>query len=241
MSSEYLGRQFDIHTSGVDHVPVHHPNEIAQSENAFGVRPWVRYWMHNGWVMFGDAKISKSSGGLLNLGDLVDQGFAPLAYRYFLLGAVYRQPISYTEEAMEAAASAYRRLLRRAAELSEAPAGAEPPADYVARFDEAMADDLNAPRAMAVLWEVVRNGDLSAADRRDLLLAFDAVLGLDLARAEARQEVHESDPRIDGLLQQREEARASKDFATADRIRDELAAEGVELIDTPDGPRWRRG
>ena len=237
MSSEYLGRQFDIHTGGVDHVPVHHPNEIAQSENAFGVRPWVRYWMHNGWVMFGDAKISKSSGGLLNLGDLVDQGFAPLAYRYFLLGAVYRQPISYTEEAMEAAASAYRRLLRRAAELSEAPAGAEPPADYVARFDEAMADDLNTPQALAVLWDAVKS-DLEPAAKRALLQDFDAVLGLGLSEARAEGEV---DERIDGLVAERQAARASRDFARADAIRDALAAEGIVLEDGPEGTSWSRG
>jgi len=236
MSSEYLGTQFDIHTGGVDHVPVHHPNEIAQSENAFGVSPWVRYWMHNGWVMFGDAKISKSTGGLLNLGDLVDQGFAPLSYRYFLLGAVYRQPINYSPESMEAAANAHRRLLRRVAELASAPQGAEPPAEYVARFDEAMADDLNTPQALAVLWDVVKS-DLEPAAKRALLLNFDEVLGLGLSAPEATEEV---DERIDSLIAQREAARANRDFAGADAIRDALAAEGIVLEDGPDGTTWSR-
>ena len=103
-----------------------------------------------------------------------------------------------------------------------------------------MADDLNAPKAMAVLWDVLRGDELAPADQRDLLLTFDDVLGLDLARAQPADAGYESDPRIDGLLQEREAARGNKDFATADRIRDELAAEGIELIDTPEGPRWRR-
>ena len=242
MSSRYLGEHFDIHTGGIDLATVHHTNEVAQSECGFGVHPWVEYWLHNEFLDFGGEKMSKSRGNVKTLSDLAERGYDPLAFRYFFLQAHYRQQQTFTEESMEAAARGHGRLVALAAELREAPGEGDSAAqaDFRAQFRQAMADDLNAPRAMAVLWEVVRNGDLSPADRRDLLLEFDAVLGLDLAGAEAKQEVHESDPRIDGLLEQREEARASKDFATADRIRDELAAEGVELIDTPEGPRWRR-
>ena len=242
MSSRYLGEHFDIHTGGIDLATVHHTNEVAQSECGFGVHPWVEYWLHNEFLDFGGEKMSKSKGNVKTLSDLAERGYDPLAFRYFFLQAHYRQQQTFNEESMEAAARGHGRLVALAAELREAAGegDSEAQADFRAQFRQAMADDLNAPRAMAVLWEVVRNGDLSPADRRDLLLEFDAVLGLDLAGAEAKQEVHESDPRIDGLLEQREEARASKDFATADRIRDELAAEGVELIDTPEGPRWRR-
>ncbi len=113
-------------------------------------------------------------------------------------------------------------------------------APYRARFREALADDLNAPKAMAVSWEVARSDALAAADRRDLLLAFDQVLGLDLANAAPAEKSMEEDPRIDALLTEREAARKNKDFATADRIRDELLAEGIVIVDSPDGPRWSR-
>jgi cysteinyl-tRNA synthetase len=243
MSSRYLGEHFDIHTGGIDLATVHHTNEVAQSECGFGVHPWVEYWLHNEFLDFGGEKMSKSKGNVKTLSDLAERGYDPLAFRYFFLQAHYRQQQTFNEESMEAAARGYGRLVAQAAELRRAPGDGDPSAqaDYRARFRRAMADDLNAPRAMAVLWDVVRNDAISAPDRRDLLLAFDTVLGLDLARAEAVEQSQESDPRIDALLQQREEARASKDFATADRIRDELAAEGVQLIDTPEGPRWRRG
>ena len=243
MSSRYLGEHFDIHTGGIDLATVHHTNEVAQSECGFGVHPWVEYWLHNEFLDFGGEKMSKSKGNVKTLSDLAERGYAPLAFRYFFLQAHYRQQQTFNEESMEAAARGHARLVAQAAELRLATGEGDPEvqAAFREQFRSALADDLNAPRAMAVLWEVVRNTDLSPADRRDLLRDFDAVLGLDLARAEVEAEVNESDPRIDALLQQREEARAAKDFATADRIRDELAAEGVELIDTPEGPRWRRG
>ncbi len=117
MSTKYLGGQFDIHTGGIDHLPIHHPNEIAQSENAFDVRPWVRFWMHNGWLMSGGEKIAKSTGGLMNLEDLVEAGIEPLAFRFYFHGALYRQQMSFTFEAVEQAQTAYRRLLRHAIEL----------------------------------------------------------------------------------------------------------------------------
>ena len=243
MSSRYLGEHFDIHTGGIDLATVHHTNEVAQSECGFGVHPWVEYWLHNEFLDFGGEKMSKSKGNVKTLSDLAERGYDPLAFRYFFLQAHYRQQQTFNEESMEAAARGHARLVAQAAELRQAPGEGDPEvqAAFREQFRSALGDDLNAPRAMAVLWEVVRNTDLSPADRRDLLLDFDAVLGLDLARAEVEPEVNESDPRIDALLQEREEARAAKDFATADRIRDELAAEGVELIDTPEGPRWRRG
>jgi cysteinyl-tRNA synthetase len=243
MSCRYLGEHFDIHTGGIDLATVHHTNEVAQSECAFGIHPWVEYWLHNEFLDFGGEKMSKSRGNVKTLSDLEERGYAPLAFRYFFLQAHYRQQQTFNEESMEAAAKGHGRLVALAAELRAVEGAGDPAAQAAHRekFREAMADDLNAPRAMAVLWDVVRSGTLSPADRRDLLLDFDAVLGLDLAHAEAAGEVYETDPRIDALLEEREQARANRDFATADRIRDELTAEGVQLIDTPEGPRWRRG
>lgn len=240
MSSKYLGEQFDIHTGGIDHIPVHHPNEIAQSEAAFDVHPWVRLWMHNGWLMFGDEKISKSTGGLLNLEDLVEQGIEPLAFRFFFLSAVYRQQLSFSIEALKGAQKSYRRLVRHAMELRESASesGVEAPdPQYLARFGAALADDLNTPQALAVVWEVVRS-DLTPAAKWALLARFDSVLGLDLESATLAE--GEADAEIDGLIQERNDARASKNFARADEIRDLLLERGIVLEDSPEGTIWRR-
>lgn len=242
MSTKYLGRQFDIHTGGEDHVPVHHTNEIAQSECGLGVHPWVRYWMHNAFLDFGGEKMSKSKGHLLVLESLVEQGIEPLAYRMFLLQAVYRMPQSFKLDAVRAAEKSLQRLRAAAA----ATVGATGQGDEAAReapraaFRAALCDDLNTPRALAVAFDVARSPALADVDKRALLLEFDEVLGFGLAEARAEGLASESDPRIDALLDARRAARAAKDFATADRIRDELAAEGIEIVDGPDGSRWRR-
>ena len=242
MSSKYLGERFDIHTGGIDLSTVHHTNEVAQSECAYDVHPWVSFWMHNEFLDFGGEKMSKSKGNVKSLGDLVERGIDPLAFRYFFLQAHYRQQQTFNDDAMRAASRGYGRLVALAAELrgveGEGDAGAQAP--YRESFRDALADDLNAPKATAVMWDAARSDDLSPCDRRDLLMAFDRVLGLDLAHAALAEEAPESDPRIDGLLAEREGARERGDFARADRIRDELAAEGIVIVDTPEGPRWSR-
>ena len=242
MSSRYLGERFDIHTGGIDLASVHHTNEVAQSECAYGIHPWVQFWMHNEFLDFGGEKMSKSLGNVKTLNDLIEQGYDPLAFRYFFLQAHYRQQQTFNMEAMDAAAQGYKRLVGAASQLRSVEGEGDPAqqASYRERFRAALADDLNAPQAMAVLWEVARSSELSEADRRDLLLDFDQALGLDLAHAEMAAEVVEVDPRIDGLVAEREAARAAKDFETADRIRDELAAEGIEVVDGAEGARWRR-
>jgi len=244
MSSRYLGERFDIHTGGIDLATVHHTNEVAQSECGFGVHPWVSYWMHNEFLsMGGDEKMSKSKGNVKTLTDLIDRGIDPLAFRYFFLQAHYRQQQAFSDEAIASAAKGFKRLQKIAAELEavEGDGSADEQGPYRARFREALADDLNAPRAMAVVWDVARSDSLADVDRRDLMRAFDPVLGLQLGCAStAVSDEWESDPRIDGLLAERNNAREAKDWATADRVRDELAAEGIEIVDSPEGPRWRR-
>jgi cysteinyl-tRNA synthetase len=242
MSIHYLGTTFDVHTGGVDHVRVHHTNEVAQSECAYGVHPWVRYWLHNEFYDFGGEKISKSKGHTLVLQDLVDRGFEPLAFRFFFLQGHYRQQQSFSIEAMEAAATGYRRLLAQAYELADAsgPVDAARTAPLRERFRQAMRDDLNAPRALAVAYEALRAPELTAPERRALLLEFDAILALGLCSEAPRELAAECDPRIDGLVAEREAARKRRDFAEADRIRALLSAEGVSIEDTPQGPRWRR-
>jgi cysteinyl-tRNA synthetase len=240
MSSRYLGVPFDIHTGGVDHIPVHHPNEIAQSENAFEVRPWVRWWMHEEFLLFEGEKLSKSTGGILSLTDLEERGIEPLAFRMFFLSAHYRQQQTFSDEAIRGAQAAYRRLVRHVLQLrgatDSAGAGAAP--GFRARFQDALFDDLNAPQALAVLWEAVRSSELGSVEKRDLVLDFDRVLGLRLE--EARLDVPEVDARVEALIREREQARASKSFGRADEIREALRAEGIVLEDGPQGTTWRR-
>ena len=242
MSVKYLGTTFDVHTGGVDHIQVHHTNEVAQTECSFDVHPWVGFWMHNEWLDFRGEKMSKSTGNVALLADLEARGIPPLAFRYFFLQAHYRQQQTFTDEAMDAAATGYDRLLGAAASLRDSEGEADPAriAPHRQRFRDALRDDLNAPRALAVASDVARSQELSAAERWALLKEFDAVLALDLASAVPRAAVQESDPRIDARVEQRQQARRDKDFATADRIRDELDAEGIVIEDTAEGARWRR-
>jgi len=242
MSSKYLGTTFDIHTGGVDHIAVHHTNEIAQSECCFDVHPWVRFWLHNEFLELRGEKMAKSKGNVTVLDDLVAAGIPPLAFRYFFLQAHYRQQQVFSDEAIQSAATGYDRLVGVAASVRVAAGEVDegrlaPPRQ---RFRAAVHDDLNAPRALAIAWEAARSGELTPAERWTLLREFDAFLGLDLEHAEPRSQTSDSDPRIDALVERRQQARAARDFAESDRIRDELAAEGIVIEDTPDGPRWRR-
>ena len=244
MSVRYLGERFDIHTAGIDLATVHHSNEVAQTECGFEVHPSVGFWMHNEFLDMGGEKMSKSKGNVKTISNLSERGIDPLAFRYFFLQAHYRQQQAYTYEALESAAKGLQRLQKIARDLEsfEGEGNSAQQASLKARFRDALADDLNAPRAMAVVWEVARSGDLAEVDRRDLLRSFDQILGLrlgDPATAHA-EPVWEQDPKIDGMLEEREAARSAKDWTTADRIRDELAALGIEIVDLPDGARWRR-
>jgi cysteinyl-tRNA synthetase len=245
MSVRYLGDRFDIHTGGIDLATVHHTNEVAQSECGFGVHPCVGFWMHNEYLNMGGEKMSKSKGGVKTLSDLRDRGIDPMAFRYFFLQAHYRQQQSYGEEAVQAAAKGLRRLqtIAKALEAVEEEGDEGLQAPLRDRFRDALADDLSAPRALAVAWDVARSESIADADRRDLLRSFDRVLGLNLAEGPPGdgEDDWERDPEIDGMLEAREAARQAKDWATADRIRDELAARKIEIVDTPEGPRWRRG
>jgi cysteinyl-tRNA synthetase len=244
MSIHYLGTRFDLHTGGVDHIPVHHSNEIAQSEAAYDVHPWVEVWMHNEFLQLGDEKLSKSKGHTIVLDDLVARGIEPLAYRYFFLQAHYRQQQSFSLAEVESAATGVRRLLAAAVEARSA--AGEPEVGERAALEHerrdvwaAVRDDLNAPRAMEVAWRVAR-GNLSLPAKRELLLDFERWLGLGLDVEAPETASPHNYPRIDARLAERRAARARRDFAAADAIRDALRDEGIEIEDTKDGARWRR-
>jgi len=237
MSMEYLGDWFDIHTGGIDLKFPHHEDEIAQSEAVTGHQV-VNVWMHGEFLTLGDAKMAKSAGNIIRVRDLPSKGFQPLDFRYLALTAHYRSKLDFTESAMHAAAAGLRRLRRAVAEGQ--PAATEPvdltaaPMDgYRSRFSDAISDDLAMPAAVAIAHGVAGADDLTAAQRRALLLDFDRVLGLDLDAAP--DTLAELPPGAAELLDRRAAARAARDFASSDALRDELAAMGVDVRDTPAG------
>lgn len=234
MSLKHLGERFDVHTGGIDLKFPHHEDEIAQSEGALG-HEVVSTWMHGEFLTMADAKMAKSTGNVIRVADLPALGHEPLAFRYLALTAHYRSKLDFSADAMHAAASGLGRLRRAVASGPDEPVdlGAAPMADYRARFADAIADDLGTPRALALAHEVASAGDLTDAQRRALLLDFDRVLGLSLDAVRAEQA-----PLPEGateLLARRAAARAARDWAAADALRDELATIGVEVRDTAGG------
>ena len=256
MSMKYLGETFDIHAGGIDHVAVHHTNEIAQSESATGKHPCVRYWIHNEFLVLdrGKEKMSKSSGAFLTLQSLVDAGYDPLDYRYFLLGAHYRSQLQFSYQALDSAKNARKSLIDRITErfndladknvsLDQAPESAKA-LGYLASFNAAMEDDLSTPRALAELWGLLRNPDVPAGDALRAAFNMDQVLALNLAgEAEKRANPSESQEvveEIEKLIAARASAKLAKDFAEADRIRQVLKERGIILEDRPTGTLWRK-
>ena len=230
MSAKHLGPWFDIHCGGEDHIAVHHSNEIAQTQARHGTR-LANFWMHGHFLTLDAAKMSKSSGDFLRLQSLIDRGIDPLAYRYLCLSAHYRSKLRFNHEALEAAQAALGRL--RNAYVSW-PEGGTADEGFVARFNAEVDHDLNLPRALAVLWELVRC-DLSGAARRATVDVFDAVLGLRLA--EWRPDPFPIPADVAELARQRAEARIAKDWSESDRLRDVLRATGWQVEDSVDGQR----
>ncbi|MCL2094291.1 MAG: cysteine--tRNA ligase [Treponema sp.] len=254
MSLKYLGEQFDIHAGGIDHIPVHHTNEIAQSESATGKSPWVSYWVHNEFLVIDRGKMSKSSGSFLTLQSLIDEGFHPLDYRYFLLGGHYRSQLQFSMEALGGAKNARRSLgdrLRHLASLcDDIPSlGSEnlsqgPANDYLERFNAALGDDLSSPRALAELWGLIRDPQVEPREALAAAFDMDQVLGLNLAEEAVYDANAGEDPallaQIEELIQERNQAKGAKNFARADEIRDQLKSQGILLEDGPKGTAWKR-
>jgi len=242
MSRKYLGDEFDIHTGGVDHIPVHHENEIAQSEALLG-KPAVRYWLHGEFLLVDNGKMSKSLGNTYTVADLKKRGFSPLAYRYMCLNANYRSKLNFTWDGLKAAQVALDRLLDGVLAHKNADPqvriNEETVKSFENEFREAVNDDLNIPKAMGVVWNVVRNGTKSQ-DLYRLLLKMDQILALDFDKAEekAKSEMPDLDPEIQKLIDQRQQARKEKNWKLADEIRDKLNGMGILLEDTPQGVRW---
>lgn len=236
MGKKYLGDTFDIHTGGVDHIPVHHENEIAQSEALLG-KPAVNYWMHGEFLLVNNGKMSKSLGNTYTVATLKEKGYDPLAYRYFCLNAHYRNKLNFTWEAMNAAQVSLNRLLEGALAHKKGAEKLEPgvAAAFEKEFHDAVNDDLNIPLALGVVWNVIRYPQKSM-ELFELLVQMDAILGLDIAAVEEKDAGTDTlDPEIKELVEKRQQARKDKNWKMADEIRDLLKERGITLEDTPQG------
>ncbi|HEY4411333.1 MAG TPA: cysteine--tRNA ligase [Acidimicrobiia bacterium] len=244
MSIAYLGERFDLHTGGVDLTFPHHEDEIAQSEGALG-HPVVSTWIHGDHLLFSGQKMAKSSGNVWTLDRLEEEGHHPLDFRYLCLTSRYRRQLRFSPDALAAAGKARSRLAAHLAEWGEPAGAAASPAakEWDQRFRDAVLDDLDFPKALTVVWGLAGEETVAAAERAALVRDWDRVLGLGIAAAgEAAAEASENEqlpPGAAGLLAAREAARAGRDWAESDRLRDALDDLGVEVSDTRDGTTWR--
>ncbi|WP_213981536.1 cysteine--tRNA ligase [Sphingomonas sp. dw_22] len=248
MSLKYLGAPFDIHTGGIDHREIHHPNEIAQNQAYCGCADTgAHFWMHNNFLVDRQGKMSKSKGGFTTLQSLIDAGVHPLAYRLLCLQAQYRSELEFSAENLAAALTRLKRLVMAVTALKARAEGeGAVPEPWVKRLDEAVSDDLNTPKALPILDELLAEKKLSPADRLATLAEFDAVLGLNLlglSREDLRVRPAGTTltaEEIEDRLVERKQARLVKDFTRSDMIRDELSAAGVEVMDgDPLGWDWK--
>ena len=244
ISMKHLGEDLDIHCGGIDNAFPHHTNEIAQSEAYLGHK-WCNFWVHVLHLNTNSGKMSKSKGEFLTVSLLEQKGYDPLAYRFFCLQSHYRKSLVFSWENLDNAAGAYQKLVNRIAALSDAPAQIDEAAAEKLResFKAALDNDLNTSLAVTALYDALK-APVNDATKLAIVADYDKVLGLNLIEAAAKlrkkEEPQESDPRIEGLLAERAAAKKAKNFAEADRIRDMLKAEGITIIDTPQGAKWKR-
>jgi cysteinyl-tRNA synthetase len=231
MSSKYLGEQFDIHTGGEDHIPIHHTNEIAQSECAFEKKHWVKYWLHGAFLTFKGEKVSKSKGGLFTISELEEKCYSPLDYRYFCLTANYRTQLSFTLDSLDSAKNSLQRIKRIISSLLESNNENSKIANdkYLKEFEKAINNDLDMPSALAVLWKLLR--DEKADGKIKTIEKMDLVLGLKLLE----KEKIEIPAEVKKLVEEREKARKNKDFKKSDDLRDKINKLGFNIADSKEG------
>ncbi len=241
MSMKYLGEHFDIHCGGIDAIPVHHTNEIAQSEAATG-HTWVNYWLHGEFLLNDSGKMSKSSGEFLTLPLLVEKGYDPLDYRFLILGAHYRSQLKFSWQALDSARNSRQNLFDKVAAIKAttdaSPDLGDAAMGYLNQFNEHVSYDLNTPRGLADMWGLLKDDAVPAGEKLKALYNMDEVLGLGLEALEAKKEqpcASAEDPAALALLQERQEAKAQRDYARADAIRAQLDAMGYVVKDTSTG------
>lgn len=236
MAMKYLGETIDIHGGGVDHIQVHHTNEIAQSEAATG-KLFARWWVHGEFLLIDEGRMGKSKGNFIILQTLTDKGYSPLAYRYFLLGAHYRSKLNFTWTSMDAAQQTMNKLVYMAAQMDE-PTTAD--SSQLKGFFRAVYDDMNMPEALAVMWNLLKS-DKPSEVKAATLFEMDAILGLDLRNQATalKEKLDAAGSELREMLEQRIRARSEKDFEQADAIRGSIHEKGFIIEDTEDGPVLR--
>jgi len=227
MSMTNLGEELDIHTGGVDNIFPHHENEIAQSEGATG-KQFVKYWMHNEWVLVDQKKMAKSFNNFYTLKDITDRGISPIAYRFWLLMANYRTRVNFVWKALEGAETALKRLYRLYLALGEQLGDIHE--IYKNKFMEYVNEDLNTPQALALFWDVIKDGNMSDADKKATILDFDKVLGLGFANLKETDMIEMSEEVLQ-LVREREQARKEKDFKKSDELRAQINSLGYKVYD----------
>lgn len=234
MSISNLGETIDIHLGGIEHIPIHHTNEIAQSEGVTG-KQFVRYWLHNQHLLINNSKMSKSEGNVLHVRDIIEKGYNPLVLRYFFLQAHYRSQQNFTWDALDAANNGLQKLYKTFSEFPTTSGNVNE--SFKKQFSEKIADDLNIPQALAVMHEMLKS-DISDADKRATLLDFDHVLGLDFEKnSEVTKEAITIPAEVQTLLDARKQARDEKNWSDSDRLRDEIKNLGFEVKDTDEGQK----
>ncbi|MBU3187995.1 cysteine--tRNA ligase [Clostridium bowmanii] len=242
MSIKYIGEYLDIHCGGIDHIAIHHTNEVAQSEGALGHK-WVKYWMHAEFLVVDNGKMSKSTGGFLTVAKLEEEGYSPLDYRYFCLLSKYRKQLVFSFDSLSEAKKGLKKLKDRIATVLIAVDENDLVSDekierYKERFASYISDDLNIANAFTVLFDVLKDEELSNKEKSILVEDFDKVLSLDLMTME-NGDSKVDEKLINKLIIERADARASKNWARADEIRNEFIAMNIELLDTKEGTTWK--
>ena len=236
MSSSLLGDKIDIHMGGVEHIPIHHTNEIAQAEAITG-KKFSNFWLHNEHLLVDGGKMSKSAGTSYTVDDVIAKGFDPLDLRYFFLTAHYRSKQNFTWQALEGARVARLKLVRKMRDFADVGDG-RLSEEWKTKFVRKLMDDVNVPNALAVVWDMLKS-DLSKEDKRSTLLGFDRVLGLNLNKVGGVEIDEGLEVRVEALIAERTEAKLEKNYIRADEIRAELEKMNVVLEDTKDGVKWQ--
>ena len=232
MSTYYLGEQFDIHTGGMDLIPVHHTNEIAQTEAATKKHPWVKYWMHGEFLVLNKEKLSKSTGGSFFTLDSLTNKYDPLSYRYLCLTAHYRKPLNFSLEALDSSQISFNKLRSKVQELINSKKEGLSPEAYIEEFQASINDDLNMPQALAVLWNLIKDETIDDQQKYDAIVNFDRIFGLKLNEIKSLEIPEE----ILILVEEREKMRTVKNWQESDRIRQLISEKGYTVLDSGNGP-----
>jgi len=239
ISRAELGQPFDIHAGGIDHINVHHTNEIAQSEGAFG-KPLARFWLHGEFLLVDRSKMAKSESNFLTLETVIKKEFNPLAFRYLVLTSHYRSKLNFTWKSLAAAQNALDNLysILRTSDVQKLPSilRTSDVQKLRKKFLTVISDDLNTPKALSIVWQIIKDNRLSSAAKKQLLLEFDKVLGLELDKIKPQK----IPPKIKNLVSQREKLRVNKQFIQADRLRKKIEKLGYRIEDTAFGPKVRK-